>query len=348
MRILIVKMTSFGDLLHVMPALTDLARARSGQDPIEVDWLVEESFTEVPHWHPVVHRVIPVAMRRWRGLRWQYARELMGFIKELRQETYDVVIDAQGLMKSAVLSRFAKLRKGGRRVGYSSRSLKESPAAWLYGQRVEVGRARHAVDRIRQLMSQAMQYELPAAQGDYALNEARGPEASPTKDANAVFLFHGTTWRTKHVPNEFWRALIERLLVLGFAPKLCWGNEDEQTRANELARGFSHVEILPKSTLTQLSLHLAHAQGAIAVDTGLGHLAAALGVPCVSLYGATDARLTGTYGNYQVQLQTDYHCSPCLLKRCPYQKGETTEPPCYSTLEPDAVIQRLVEQIDSR
>ena len=123
-KVLIVKMTSMGDVLHALPALEDLAEH---VPELSVDWMVEESFSDIPSWHPLVDRVIPVATRRWR--RWSRANygDFRAFLKSLRKVPYDYIIDAQGLMKSAAFARLARLVPGGQRIGYSGDSIKESP-----------------------------------------------------------------------------------------------------------------------------------------------------------------------------------------------------------------------------
>ena len=359
MRVLIVKMTSMGDVLHVLPALSDLANdANSPIDlaTLKVDWMVEDGFAQIPSWHPLIGTVIPVSTRRWRGVRWQFVKEFFAFLKVLRAQRYDYVIDAQGLIKSAVLCRFARLTPKGVRAGFSGASIKESPAAWFYGQTVEVDRNQHAVDRLRCLVAEVIKYPLESKRGEYKLqlpgsgaqSQSDAPEAAVTEPNKSVFVFHGTTWPTKHVPDLLWRDVIKTVISNGYSVNLCWGNEVERERANFLAQGFSAATVLPKSSLLELANELKQASGAIAVDTGLGHLAAAMDIPCVSLYGATDPLLTGTYGKYQTHLQVEYPCAPCLLKQCTQlEKGEI-DPPCYATFNAQMIWHALSQQIRSR
>jgi len=338
MRVLVVKLTSMGDVLHLMPALTDL---KSQHPTAVVDWMVEESFAQIPQWHPTVDKVIPVATRRWRKLNWANLKEFFRFCSGLRRQHYDVVVDAQGLIKSAVFSRFAKLNKGGQRIGFSGDSIKESPAAKFYGKTVQVDRQQHAIDRLRQLFAGGFEYALPNSKPDYALIE-RKPNS---RDIPTVFLLHGTTWPTKHLPEQIWRDLAELIIDDGYKVALCWGNEQEKQRAERIAKGLNHATVMPKSSLTELKTAMTSASGAIAVDTGLGHLAAAIGLPCVSVYGSTDAKLTGAVGRKQLLHQSDYPCSPCLLKQCPKMTEQVTEPPCYQALSAATLWQMLYEKI---
>ncbi|RBP48881.1 lipopolysaccharide heptosyltransferase I [Arenicella xantha] len=338
MRVLVVKLTSMGDALHLLPALTDL---QSHHADVTVDWMIEDSFSEIPRWHAAVDRVIPVATRRWRKFNLASVREFLSFWRVLRGQHYDVVIDAQGLMKSAVFARFAKLAKGGVRAGFSGDSIKESPAAKLYQKRIAVKREQHAIDRLRALFAGVFGYTVKSAHLDYQL-ELGSPPAAPRQ---SVMLLHGTTWSTKHLPDAVWRELADLAADDGYQVQLAWGNEVERQRAEWIAKGKSNVTVLEKSNLTELAQVLRTASGAIAVDTGLGHLAAALGVPCVSAYGATDANLTGTRGQHQVQLQSSYPCSPCLLKTCPKLTAQVLTPPCYQQLDADRLWQALYQQI---
>ncbi len=338
MRVLVVKLTSMGDVLHLMPALSDLAEKHPG---VIVDWMVEESFSEIPLWHPSVKRVVSVATRRWRGFKLANIKEFLLFWRYLRLERYDVVIDAQGLMKSAVFSRFAKLNRGGLRIGFSGDSIKESPAAKFYKKTVVVDRQQHAIDRLRQLFSGGFDYALPIKDPNYSLSARR----VSSRDLPTIFLFHGTTWATKHIPDSVWRELAELIIDDGYKVVLCWGNDLEHDRAKWIAKGLNHAHVLPKSSLTDLKNALSKASGAIAVDTGLGHLAAGLGLPCISIYGSTNSKLTGALGKNQTWVQSAYPCSPCMLKSCPKITNQVTMPPCYQELDASEIWQSLYEVI---
>lgn len=340
MKVLVTKLTSMGDVLHLMPALSDL---RQHYPDVSLDWMVEESFVEIPRWHLTVNKVIAVATRRWRSLKWQNINEFSAFIRELRSEQYDVVIDAQGLMKSAIISRFAKLNKGGRRVGFSADSIKESPAARFYKDRIQVDREQHAIDRLRQLFAKAFDYELSRGEPDYDLNIDKGLNQAEPRPS--ILFFHGTTWPSKHLPDQYWHDLADLVTDDGYQVELCWGNEAEQQRAEWIAKDKANVKVLDKSTLSSLAGQINRAAGVIAVDTGLGHMAAALSVPTLSIYGATDARLTGAVGQQQQHIQTDYPCSPCLLKQCDKLTPQSDIPPCYQTLSPTQIWQKLYEVI---
>lgn len=346
MRVLIVKLTSMGDVLHALPAVTDLHK----QYPDAViDWLVEDSFSNIPTWHPAVNQVLKASTRRWRKFDRQSRNEYSQFKQRLRQTAYDVVIDAQGLIKSAWIARKVRLTENGRLAGFSGKSIKESPAAWFYHQKIDVARQQHAVTRLRQLFEGVFGYRVdiddrawPDCPIDYGVTL---PKAD-IDNQNTIMLFHGTTWSTKHLPDQLWRDLSDVINRAGLKVMLCWGNETEKQRADWIAQGRENVSVLPKSSLTSVAQELRGARGAIAVDTGLGHLAAALGVPTVSIYGATNSQLTGAVGRGQVHLQSNYKCAPCLSKQCRELNKEIALPPCYDQFSAIKIWQSLEKKIN--
>ncbi|OAN17009.1 ADP-heptose--LPS heptosyltransferase [Photobacterium jeanii] len=302
MRVLIVKTTSMGDVIHTLPAITDAVRAIPS---IQFDWVVEEGFAQIPAWHNAVEQVIPVAIRRWRkniintikSGEWQRCKQ------QIQAQQYDAVIDAQGLIKSAFLT----CKAHGEKHGYDKHSIKEPLASYCYDKRHPVSKELHAVERIRQLFASALGYTLPThtdgqvQTGDYAIAQHFLAQATPTKQPYLVFL-HATTRDNKHWPEQHWRDLIAQVSTLGYQVKLPWGAPHEQQRALRLAEGFDHVEVLPKLSLYQVAEVLANANAVVSVDTGLSHLAAALDKPNITLYGPTDPGLIGGYGQGQVYL----------------------------------------------
>ena len=344
MRVLLIKTSSLGDVIHTLPALTDALRALPG---IQFDWVVEEGFAEIPTWHPAVANVIPVAIRRWRKNLWQTFRkgEWRQFKQRLRDTRYDLVIDAQGLLKSAWLTRYVKAPI----AGLDKASAREPMAARFYDRPYAVARGQHAVERLRQLFGQALGYAVPAGLGDYGLDRSRLLE--PDSGLPFVLFLHGTTWDSKHWPELYWRQLAERMIGQGLEVRLPWGNPAEKARAERIADGLDNAVVLPKLNLAGVARVLAAAQGCVAVDTGLGHLAAALDVPTLSLFGPTNPGLTGAYGKSQVHLAADYPaCAPCLQKKCTYrptpedQRQVDTErewPMCFTRLNPERVANQL-------
>lgn len=342
MRVLIIKTSSLGDVIHTLPALTDAAQAIPG---IRFDWVVEEGFAEIPSWHPAVDQVIPVAIRRWRKNLWQTIKsgEWKAFKQRVRERKYDLVIDAQGLVKSAWLTRYVKAPV----AGLDRYSAREGWASRFYDRRLSVATGQHAVERVRQLFAMALAYDLPEGIGNYGLDLERLqlPPAAPY----VVFL-HGTTWATKHWPEAYWRELAERMGRRKAEVRLPWGNPAEKARAERIAQGLNNCQVLPKLNLAGVARVLAAAKACVAVDTGLGHLAAALDVPTISLFGPTNPGLTGAYGRTQIHQASDWPCAPCLQKKCTYKPSaddlrrfdlKREWPLCFTRLNPEHVASRL-------
>jgi len=298
MRILIVKTSSLGDIVHTLPALTDAARAVPG---LRCDWLAERAFAEIPAWHPAVERVIQCDLRGWRRNLGQtvFGGDWSRFRAELRHTGYDLVIDAQGLVKSAWLARQAR----GPLAGPDRVSAREPLAASFYRRGYAVPRhdAAHAVERSRRLFAQALGYpyaDTPPAAG---LECARFPRPeSPLP--HAVFL-HGTTWPSKRWPLGHWCELGAWIARRGLRVVLPWGSEAERSDAQRIAQACNGL-VLPRLGLTALGGWLAWARLCVGVDTGLAHLAAALGTPQLTLYGPTLPALTGAVGDHQVWLRS--------------------------------------------
>lgn len=339
MRVLIIKMSSMGDVLHTLPALTDVA---THFPDVRFDWLVEEDFAEIPAWHSHVENVFPIALRRWRKNIWQSLRsgECQAVIRKLRAHRYDYIIDAQGLTKSAIFARIAK----GKRYGLSSKSARDPIAFLHYHKNYKVSWELHAVERIRKLFANVLGYEIPQSLPDYGI-DLQNLSASPFSGKYLVFL-HGTTWATKLWPESYWRKLVEVAVAAGYEVYLNSGNPDELARAQRVTLGITGATAMPRHNMATLAAILAYAEGVVAVDTGLGHLTAALAKPAVSIYGATNAKMTGAHGMNQTHLQAEFACSPCLSKSCDKPAINNIHPPCYAQLNPKHVWQKLLQQMD--
>ncbi len=336
-NILIVKTSSLGDIIHTLPALSD---AKKYYPEVSFDWVVEDAFQEVPLWHSVVKRIIPVALRRWRKHSWHALRngEIQTFIKNLRQQKYDAVIDVQGLLKSVPLTILAR---GTQRIGLSWRSAREGLASLFYQKRVVVPWGAHAVTRARSLFAKGLGYPMPDTAADYGIDLSRLPILE-RQNPYYVFL-HGTTWATKHWPETYWITLAKNIVDMGFGVQLLWGNETERLRADRMKCAVPKIVVASKKhTLSEITAVLANAQGIVTVDTGLGHLAAALGVPTVSLYGPSDPKQSGTLGLNQIHIAADFECAPCFKRICTYTGEKRVEPPCFGRVTPEKVLSHLM------
>lgn len=335
MRVLLVKTSSLGDLIHAMPALTDARRHLPG---IRFHWLVEETFAQIPALHPAVEAVIPCALRRWRrqlpAVFWR--RDWRDFRARLAAHDYDLVLDSQGLLKSAWLARLAR----GERAGYDGQSARESWAAWHYQRRLPVPRGLHAITRQRRLFAQALGYA--------SVDEAQEPPRYGIESwqpgssaAGPVALLHGTSWPSKRWPTANWLAL-GRLLDKHQVPLLLpWGNAEELARAEFLATRLPNATVTPALGLAELAATLGKCRAAVGVDGGPTHLAAALGLPVLALHGASDAGLTAPLGRRAKALVATYPCVPCLGRHCKHERTGAPSPPCYATLHAGLVWQTL-------
>ena len=277
MRVLLVKMSSLGDVAHGLIGVTDAARARPD---VVFDWVAEEAYAEIPRWHPAVRRVIPCALRRWRGslvstaLNGAWGR----FLEDLRSAEYDLVLDAQGLMKSGFVARQAR----GRVAGRSARSARERAAALFYQQTHTVDLRLTEVEQLRQLFALALNYPMPAVPADFGIDLGRLP-ATPS-EGPYVMLLHGAAWKAKLWPEENWIGLASEARRNGWSARLPWGSAEELARANRIAAA-SGAEVLPKMSLGDTAARLRGARWVAGLDTGLTHIAVALGVRTVTLYG---------------------------------------------------------------
>ncbi|WP_118861586.1 lipopolysaccharide heptosyltransferase RfaC [Haemophilus haemolyticus] len=299
MKVCVIKTSSMGDVIHTLPALTDAQRAIPN---LSIDWVVEENFAEIPRWHSAVNQIIPIALRRWRKSPFsiQTRNEWKNYRTLLQAENYDAVIDAQGLIKSALFAtRFAQ----GVKHGYDRQSIREPLASFFYDKKYTISYQQHAVERIRQLFAQSLGYELPQVQGDYSIAHHF---LHQTSEQNYVVFIHSTTRADKHWEEAEWQKLIEKITALSDCKiHLPWGNEQEKARAERLAQVHSNVLVLPKLTLTELAKQIANAKAVVSVDTGLAHLTAALDKPNITLYGATEPKLIGCYGENQYYLSAN-------------------------------------------
>ncbi|MFT0533836.1 lipopolysaccharide heptosyltransferase I [Castellaniella hirudinis] len=276
-RILIVRTSSLGDLVHMLPAITDIARHVAGA---QIDWIAEESFAEIPAWHPAVHQVIPVAHRRWRKHWWdaRTRQERAALRQRLAERRYDVVLDMQALLKSVWLVRQAR----GRRHGLDWKSAREPLASLFYDVRHRVEFWQPAIIRQRTLAAAAFGY---AVQGppDFGLQAI----TADVQVQPVALIMPSASRDDKLWPEDHWRQVFDHLQARGLGLRLLAGNAAEQDRARHLIQGRSQAEVLPRLGLRQVAGHLAQARLMVGLDSGLTHLSAGLGRPTIGIYKAS-------------------------------------------------------------
>ena len=285
--ILFIKTSSLGDVIHHMPALTE---ARKARPDAAFTWLVEEAFAPLVRLHPAAAHVVSVAWRRWRNSLYAPGTlgEVASSLRAIRAPRYDEIVDSQGLLRSAIIARLAH----GRRHGYDAASIREPLAAMFYDVRHSVSRDLHAVERNRILSGMALGYA-PQGAPDFGLDRAALAGAGKPY----AVLLHATARTEKQWPEESWIALGGTLGRDGIELVLPWGTEPERLRAERIAAGLTGARVPQRASLDAVTRLIAGAQFVVGVDTGLLHLAAALGVPLVAIFAGSQPHLTGPVGN---------------------------------------------------
>jgi heptosyltransferase-1 len=339
MKILIVRLSSLGDVLHLFPAISDLRRHVPNA---EIHWLVEPAFSELAGWHSAIDKVIEIPLRSHKKIWWKIPALIIKLRKQLRAEKYDIVLDAQGLLKSAILARLA----GTAVYGFAASSTREPLASWFYTRSVKVPKGIHVIEKNRQLVKECFAADI-AQPADFGLERFRQlqmqvelPESlNEITNRPSIVLLHGTTWNSKYWPEPYWVELIGLLEQQGWRCLLPWGNEDERLRAHRLLEaGNGHSRVLPKLALAELAGVLLRARAFISVETGIGHMAAVLEVPGVMLHGPTDPSYSGIMGTRCRHITSGIYCSPCFQRNCPRIQTRLEVPPCQQAIRPSQVL----------
>jgi heptosyltransferase-1 len=294
-RILFVKLSSLGDVVHNLPAVSDLAAHLPGA---HIAWAVEDAYVDLVRLHPAVNEALAVSLRSLRrnALRPAEWARTASSRRAVRSGGWDYVIDTQGLLKSATVARWA----GGPRFGLDRSSAREGVAARFYDVKIAVAKQMHAVERNRALVAEVFGYALrsPARYGI-----ATPPEPLPWLHAQRyAVLLHAASRTQKRWPEERWIALGRLLAEHGYAAVFPGGTDEELGRAARLAHEVPHGIAAPRMNLREAAALLGNAAGVVGVDTGLTHLAVALGVPTVGIYCATRPELTGLHGDNAVNV----------------------------------------------
>jgi heptosyltransferase-1 len=330
-RVLIIKTSSLGDIVHTLPAINDASLAIPD---IKFDWIIEENFSEIPTLNDQIDQIIPVSIRKWRKnlLKFRTSKDFSELKRKLSLHHYDAIIDAQGLLKSAWLASKAF----GNRYGFDWASAREPLASIFYHRRINVPKDIHAVERIRILFSKSLGYVLNSSEGNFNLTYDQGND-------KYVILMHGTTWFSKHWPEESWIKLSCLLSKSDYKVVLLWGNDQEKARAERIAKN-SEANVLPKMKLTDIVSLIAKATGCISVDTGLGHLSSAMGKPTLGIYGPTNPVLTGLYGSRRQNFLSDFPCL-CMSKKCPFSLREDRSCRGFEELTADIIYDKFIKLV---
>jgi heptosyltransferase I len=306
MQILLVKLSSLGDVIQTVPVVHDILTAHP---QAQIDWVVEEAFAPLVERVQGLRRVIPIAERRWRKSKRDPATlgEKAAFIQHLQSETYDAVIDFQGLIKSALVARQARVSAAGFRATYANGSdacSYEWPVRWMLNRTVPMPKRIHAVARYRRLAALALGYELaePAVYGLHTASKQVGKQGPRT-----VVFAHGTTRADNEWPEADWLALGQRLISAGLSIALPHSGARELEWAQRLATALgASAEVWPAISLAEVLDRMAQSVGVIGVDSGLSHMAVALGLPHVQIFSQPRAWRAGPVGQlHQVAVGGD-------------------------------------------
>lgn len=330
-KILLIKTSSLGDLIHTMPAISDLQAALPN---IELHWLVEEGFSSIPSWHPFVKKTHVCAIRRWRKslLSSKTRGEIKKLKATLKHQQFDAVIDAQGLVKSAWMVRWLDCQK----FGYDRKSIKEPLASRFYSDVLSIEKGLPAIQRVRRLFAQSLNYSQTHLLEDFGLKVQRSENFSVDISQPYIVFLHGTVWNSKVWPVEYWKKMAAELTAKGKTTYIPWGNATERSRAEQIALGTT-AKVLDKMPLTDIAYLLQNASLVIGSDTGLSHVAAALGAYTIGLYGPTSSDLTGLIGVDVLNIKSSKSCSPCFKRDCPLLKdGELI--PCYESISAKDIL----------
>ena len=294
MKILIIKLTSMGDLMHALPALTDASK----QIPnIEFDWVVDESFSEIPLWHPKVNSVIKTNHRIWKRniFSFKLLNEINNIKKILNNKNYDAVIDMQNNLKSAAVSYLIKEPVN----GMDKESVREYLAHFAYQFKHSIAKDDHAINRQRNLLAMSLDYKIKEEKLDYGIttNNFKKPKLQLPK--NYLFLVHNASWPSKMWPISYWQELIKYINQEGFVGLLPSGSIEEYERARKIASVSDQCIALKTLSLNETAFIINQAEGCVCSDTGLAHLAALLNKPSVTMYSVTKTGLIGTKGKNQ-------------------------------------------------
>ncbi|WP_082191379.1 lipopolysaccharide heptosyltransferase I [Cellvibrio sp. pealriver] len=340
MKILLIKMSSMGDIFHTFPAISDIKRNFLDA---QIDWVVEDGFKEIVDWHPAIHKVIPIHLRRWVKQRnkksWQ---EFKSWRSELRTENYDYIIDAQGLLKSALVAKCAS----GRSIdGYDKDSVREPISHWFYKRSHNIDKNQHAVERTRQLLGKVLGYT-PVKKLNFGINQNF---THVQKDTHKLIFIIGTSWITKLWSTSEWQTLTKIAVDEGYSVEIMWGSLEERAIADQI------IAFCPQATrpdqrlsITTIAEKLVGAAGVVGLDTGFSHLAGALETPTIALYGATSPIKVGLIGEHtqNLQLNTPLDCMPCHKRHCKWlPENSTSTPQCMSGIKANEVWQALQQKI---
>lgn len=342
MRILIVKISAMGDVLHALPVLDYLKQASPG---CEIDWVVEEAFADLLSGNPLISSLHIVKFKKWK--RKPFSRdtvhEIMSVRNGLVKRAFDLVIDIQGNIKSGMVARLSGCP---RRVGFSRDAAQESLNALFINRRIALRpEDRHITDQYLRIAGASFDLEFSGlhlhtdvctrTEDDLAADDL----VKRYREGGPVFLIHtGTTWQTKFWYESGWVELGRRIILSfpGSVLLFSWGNDNERYAAERITTALGRQAVqLEKLSIMRLAALVKKVSLVMGGDTGIVHLAAAAGTPTVSYYRSSDGLRSGPRGKRHAVVQAPMPCARCFRTRCE-KDGE-----CRESITPELLLQAI-------
>jgi lipopolysaccharide heptosyltransferase I len=349
MKILVIKPSSFGDIIHAFAAISDL---KKNNPSFEVDWYVDEQYKDIPHWNRYVDGVFSINRKRFRKLnKFSFGLAAHRLIKKLKRRQYDVVVDLYfGLQDASLLARLGVPVIGPSRAALSGMA-QDKRLSNIYSRDVELDVSNTLVDVHRQLMSKTFGYEYTPLNVDYGVKHESVCEERKLDESIPYLIFvHATSGKVKNWPEPYWQTLLKMAGQSGYQVLLPWGDESERKRAQRVAAEYPEkARVLDKMSLGDLACLIATSKGVVGGDTGLTHIASALGVPTIRLFGATSAQAAIPAAN-GIDISSDLECAPCMNRNnCEREDiGQfSVFPPCFEMLTPYKVWDELMSIANS-
>ncbi|WP_296650610.1 lipopolysaccharide heptosyltransferase I [Paraburkholderia sp.] len=304
-RILVVKVTSLGDIVEALPVIADIHRAFPG---VKVDWAADEAFVDIVRWNAGVDRVLYAPLRRFKKTRrWSDFKAILASIGELRAERYDVIIDIHGVYKSAIIAWLARSK---RRFGYLGKDLGERGAAFAYNGRFGPRPACDAWTGMRVSAGEALGYTVDTPP-EFNMRIPRLGDALPAPESPTAMIFHATSKDEKKWPVAHWGELCLALQARGLRIELPWGSEVERATAVEIAALVPGAVVLPQLTVRQVAQRIEEAALVVGTDTGFVHLSHALIRPTVMIFVTTSSEHTGVRApGRSISIGDGFHVPP--------------------------------------
>lgn len=329
-----------GDIFHTFPAITDL---KAHYPHAEIHWVVEDGFKEIAAWHPAIQKVIPIHLRRWMKERslnsW---REFKLWKAALQTNDYDYIVDAQGLLKSSLITHCAK----GKAIhGFHKHYARESISHWFYNQTYRVGKEQHAVQRIRQLFGKIFYYT-PDNSINFGINQNF---SHVQKNPRKLIFIIGTSWVTKLWATSEWQTLTQIAIDQGYEVEIIWGSPEEKAIAQHIIAACPMAtRPSERMSITAIAEKLVEAAAVVGLDTGFSHLAGALETPTIAIYGPTSPVKVGLIGQHTLNLQLSpaLDCMPCHKRQCKWLPENSSDtPPCMNQTSAATVWGALCDKL---